>query len=84
MFRPTRRISSNVLFAKTAIFFRMLSCAWNGNSKIDFSTFFLDSAVYERRKECSLRRLLRDRSGTTPIEVNTVFPYIDQCTHAVH
>ena len=24
----------------------------------------------ERRKECSLRRLLRDRSGTMPIEVN--------------
>ena len=37
---------------------------------IDFSTFFLDSAVYELRKECSLRRLLRDRSGTTPIEAN--------------
>ena len=25
--------------------------------------------MYERRKECSLRRLLRDRSGTTPIAV---------------
>ena len=34
------------------------------------STFFLDSAVYEQRKECFLRRLLKDRSGTTPIEVN--------------
>ena len=37
---------------------------------IDFSIFFLDSAVYERRMECSLRRLLRDRKGTTPIEAN--------------
>ena len=31
-----------------------------------FSTFFIDSAVYERRKECFL---LRDRSGTTTTEV---------------
>ena len=35
-----------------------------------FSTFFLDSAMYERRKECFLRRLIKDRSETTPIEVN--------------
>ena len=37
---------------------------------IDFSTFFLDSAVYVQRKECFLRRLLSDRSETRAIEVN--------------
>ena len=36
----------------------------------DFSAFFLEGAVYERSKECFLRRLLRDHSGTSPIEVN--------------
>ena len=37
---------------------------------IDCSMFFLESGVYEQHKECFLRRLLRDCSGTTPIEVN--------------
>ena len=37
---------------------------------IDLSTFFLDSAVYEQCKECFLRNLLGDHSGTKPIEVN--------------
>ena len=37
--------------------------------KIDLWAVDLDSAVYDRREECFLRRLLRDRSGTTP-EVN--------------
>jgi hypothetical protein len=31
---------------------------------IDFITFFLDRTVYERRKKCFPRRLLRDRSET--------------------
>ena len=43
---------------------------WKIDEQTIYSTFFLDSAVYERRKECFLRKLLRDRSGTTPTEVN--------------
>ena len=37
--------------------------------KIDLWAVDLDSAVYDRREECFLRRLLGDRSGTT-LEVN--------------
>jgi hypothetical protein len=70
MFRPTRRISSNVLFAKTAISFRTLSfnCTWNGKliSEQSFSacSFWTAPFTNKQRKQWLLR------SGNMPIEVN--------------